>query len=50
MRESRRAAGLDHPNIVPIYDAGESDGQLYIAMRYIEGCDLKTLIARDDGP
>ena len=47
VRESRRAAELDHPNIVPIYDAGESDGQLYIAMRYIQGCDLKTLIARE---
>jgi hypothetical protein len=47
VRESRRAAELDHPNIVPIYDAGEADGQLYIAMRYVEGCDLKTLIGRD---
>jgi serine/threonine protein kinase len=47
VRESRRAAELDHPNVVPIYDAGESDGQLYIAMRYIQGCDLKTLIARE---
>jgi serine/threonine protein kinase len=47
VRESRRAAELDHPNIVPIYDAGEADGQLYIAMRYIQGCDLKTLIARE---
>ena len=48
VRESRRAAELDHPNIVPIYDAGESDGQLYIAMRYIQGCDLKTLIGREE--
>ena len=47
VRESRRAAELDHPNVVPIYDAGEADGQLFIAMRYIEGCDLKTLIRRD---
>jgi serine/threonine protein kinase len=46
-RESRRAAELDHPNVVPIYDAGEVDGQLFIAMRYIEGCDLKTLIRRE---
>jgi serine/threonine-protein kinase len=46
MRESRRAAELDHPNIVPIYDAGDDDGQLYIAMRYVEGGDLKELIAR----
>jgi serine/threonine protein kinase len=48
VRESRRAAELDHPNIVPIYDAGEADGQLYIAMRYVEGCDLKTLIGREE--
>jgi hypothetical protein len=46
MRESRRAAEIDHPNIVPIYDAGDDDGQLYIAMRYVEGGDLKELIAR----
>jgi serine/threonine protein kinase len=45
--ESRRAAEIDHPNVVPIYDAGEADGQLYIAMRYIAGCDLKTLIRRE---
>jgi hypothetical protein len=49
IRESRRAAELDHPNIIPIYDAGEDDGQLYIAMRYVEGADLKALIKRD-GP
>ena len=33
--------------MVPIFDAGEADGQLFIAMRYIEGCDLKTLIGRE---
>ena len=49
IRESRRAAELDHPNIIPIYDAGEGDGQLYIAMRLVEGADLKALIKRD-GP
>ena len=41
MRESRLAAALDHPNIIPIYDAGEADGVLYIAMRYVDGADLK---------
>jgi serine/threonine-protein kinase len=46
-RESRRAAELDHANVVPIFDAGEAEGQLFIAMRYIEGCDLKVLIGRD---
>ena len=30
-RESRRAAEIDHPNIIPIFDAGEADGQFYIA-------------------
>jgi serine/threonine protein kinase len=43
-RESRRAAEIDHPNIVPIYDAGDVDGQFFIAMRYVQGADLKTLI------
>ena len=33
LRESRIAASIDHPNVIPIYDAGEADGLLYIAMR-----------------
>ena len=54
VRESQRAADLDHPNVIPIYDAGEieggdSDGLLYIAMRYVEGSDLRTILRRD-GP
>ena len=47
LRESRLAASLDHPNVVPIHDAGEHDGQLYIAMRYVEGSDLRTLLERE---
>jgi hypothetical protein len=41
LRESRLAASLDHPNVVPVYEAGEVDGLLYIAMRYVVGTDLK---------
>ena len=39
-REARIAAALQHPNIVTVYDAGEVDGLLYLAMQYIEGNDL----------
>ena len=49
VRESRLAASINHPNIIPIYDAGEEDGLLYIAMRFVAGADLKTLI-RQEGP
>jgi serine/threonine protein kinase/Tol biopolymer transport system component len=44
VRESRLAALLEHPNIVPIHAAGESEGVLYIAMRFIEGTDLRALL------
>src|SRR5688572_26806426 len=49
IRESRLAASLDHPNIVPIYEAGEADGQLFIAMRYVIGADLKGVLAEQGG-
>ena len=49
IRESRVAASLDHPNIVPIYEAGEADGQLFIAMRYVIGSDLKGVLAEEGG-
>src|SRR5579862_6320292 len=38
--ESQMVAALDHPGIIPIYDAGESNGIVYIAMRYVSGGDL----------
>ena len=45
--ESRAAAAIDHPHIIPVFAAGESDGVLYIAMRYVEGRDLRTLLDRN---
>ena len=44
VRESRLAASLEHPNIVPIHEAGEVGGTLFIAMRYVEGTDLRALL------
>jgi predicted Ser/Thr protein kinase len=49
IRESNAAASLDHPNVIPIYGAGDEEGVLWIAMRYVEGEDLARLIERD-GP
>jgi serine/threonine-protein kinase len=46
VRESHIAATIDHPNIIPIYDAGEADGLLYIAMRFVQGPDLKEILKR----
>jgi serine/threonine protein kinase len=47
LRESQLAASLDHPSIVPIYDAGEEEGLLYIAMACVEGSDLKAVLGRE---
>jgi serine/threonine-protein kinase len=44
LRESELAASLEHPNVVPIHDVGEVDGQLFIVMRLVEGGDLKALL------
>jgi serine/threonine-protein kinase len=49
LAESRLAAALDHPHIVPIYEAGETDGRPFIAMRFVAGRDLGTVLA-SDGP
>jgi YVTN family beta-propeller protein len=49
LRESELAAAIDHPNVLPVYDAGETDGVLWIAMRYVDGIDLAALLARE-GP
>jgi serine/threonine protein kinase len=47
LRESEIAAQLDHENVIPIFDAGEADGVLYIAMRYVEGTDLRARLKLD---
>src|SRR5438445_36430 len=44
LRESQLAASLDHPNVIPIFDADEVDGVLYLAMRYVSGPSLQTLL------
>ena len=46
-REAELAMSLEHPNVVPIHDAGDIDGRLYLAMRLVEGTDLRALIHAD---
>jgi DNA-binding beta-propeller fold protein YncE len=45
VRESALAAAIDHPNVMPMYGAGEADGRLFMAMRWVEGQDLRALVA-----
>jgi serine/threonine-protein kinase len=47
-RESQLSASIDHPNVIPVYEAGEADGRLFIAMRWVEGTDLRSLISREE--
>ena len=48
-RESRIAASIEHPNVIPVYEAGEGEGVLYLIMRYVEGTDLRALIDGREG-
>jgi serine/threonine-protein kinase len=43
-RESRLAASIEHPNVIPVHQAGEEAGQLYLAMRLVEGSDLRQMV------
>jgi len=45
--ESRAAAAVDDPHIIPIYEAGEAEGALFIAMRFVQGGDLRHVLARE---
>src|SRR5271163_3097214 len=49
IRESRAAAAVDDPHLVPVYEAGQADGILFIAMRYVVGGDARSLVQRE-GP
>jgi DNA-binding beta-propeller fold protein YncE len=44
LRESRLAASIDHAGILPVYQAGEADGELYLANRFVDGTDLRALL------
>ena len=46
-REARLTASIDHPNVIPVYAAGEEDGHLYLVMRFVPGTDLHRLLRRE---
>ena len=45
VRESRLTAAVDHPHVIPVYEADEWNGLLYLAMRFVRGVDLHTVLA-----
>jgi serine/threonine protein kinase len=47
LREARFAAAVDHPHVVSVFDAGEQDGRLYLAMQWVDGLDLATVLDRE---
>jgi serine/threonine protein kinase len=49
LREARAVAAVDHPHIIPVYQAGEADGVLFIAMRIVRGGDLREVVSREGG-
>ena len=49
LREARAVAAVDHPHIIPVYEAGEADGVLFIAMRFVAGSDLRAVVGREGG-
>ena len=49
LREARAVAAVDHPHIIPVYEAGEADGVLFIAMRFVAGSDLRVVVGQEGG-
>ena len=47
VREARAVAAVDHPHIIPVYEAGEAEGVLFIAMRFVAGDDLRVVVSRE---
>ena len=47
LREAQAMARLSHPNVVTVHDAGMKDGRPYVAMEFVEGCDLRTWLRRE---